>query len=186
MFAGAVSQLASTWMAHGRHLNLAIVLSTPLAALSAVAATACLLYFFAFFGVAFMHQDVDYLMPPPGFPLKGKADPAASVAPVAQSTDAAKPAAVAASAAPKSASGASEPADPKVAVCVPACATAAGVAAATRTSAHMRPEYDADVVIVGAGTAGATLAAVLARDGKKVVLIERCVVRSSSDRATEI
>lgn len=40
----------------------------------------------------------------------------------------------------------------------------------------LAPHFDADVVIIGAGTAGAALATVLARDGKRVVMIERCVV----------
>ena len=58
----------------------------------------------------------------------------------------------------------------KVAAAGPATATVA----APRQPANATP-YDADVIIVGAGTAGASLAAVLARDGKRVVLVERCV-----------
>ena len=56
-----------------------------------------------------------------------------------------------------------------------AAAGAVGGAAvsACRSTAALSPDYDADVVIVGAGTAGAALATVLARDGKRVVLIER-------------
>lgn len=53
-------------------------------------------------------------------------------------------------------------------------AAAAGAPTAAAAAARpLRPEYDADVVIVGAGTAGAALATVLARDGKRVVVIER-------------
>ncbi len=41
---------------------------------------------------------------------------------------------------------------------------------------HYQPknlEYDADVIIIGAGVVGAALAAKLGRDGKRVILIER-------------
>ena len=41
----------------------------------------------------------------------------------------------------------------------------------------MGRDLDADVVIVGAGTVGASMATVLARQGKKVTVIERCVAR---------
>lgn len=53
-----------------------------------------------------------------------------------------------------------------------ASAEAAAVAAAARPVPPPR-DMDADVVVVGAGTAGATLAATLARQGKRVTLIER-------------
>lgn len=53
-------------------------------------------------------------------------------------------------------------------------ASAAGEDASTSGAAAVR-DMDSDVVIVGAGTAGATMAAVLARQGKTVTLIERCV-----------
>ena len=41
------------------------------------------------------------------------------------------------------------------------------------------PDVDTDVLIVGAGTAGAALACVLARDGKRVTLIDRSVGQSN-------
>jgi hypothetical protein len=46
---------------------------------------------------------------------------------------------------------------------------------ATAAAAAGCRDMDADVVIVGAGTAGASMATVLARQGKRVTLIERCV-----------
>ena len=80
---------------------------------SLICTIASLLYFFAFFGVAFIHTDVESLASPSANPV-------------------------------------------------------------TQSSA-MNPEYDCDVLIVGMGTAGAALATVMARAGKKVVAIERCV-----------
>ncbi|KAJ7338123.1 hypothetical protein JRQ81_010714 [Phrynocephalus forsythii] len=43
----------------------------------------------------------------------------------------------------------------------------------TATTSAVTPQYDPEVIIVGAGVLGSTLAAVLARDGRKVVVIER-------------
>ncbi|XP_020652178.3 squalene monooxygenase [Pogona vitticeps] len=43
----------------------------------------------------------------------------------------------------------------------------------TATTSAAATQYDPDVIIVGAGVLGSTLAAVLARDGRKVIVIER-------------
>ena len=67
-----------------------------------------------------------------------------------------------------------------------ACGSAGSPASRAQAGPHPSARasaYDADVVIVGAGTAGAALAAVLARDGRKVVVIERCVARRSRHAA---
>lgn len=120
-FLTSMSYLLSSWMATSqlRVHTPAYAFSQPAFILAVVAVTSSLLYFFAFFGIAFIYQDV------------------ASV-------------------------------EARTSEEQHAATTSGSV-----RSGEMQPKYDADVVIVGAGTAGAALATVLARDGKKVVLIER-------------
>lgn len=100
--------------------------SQPVFALYTLAALGSMLYFFAFFGVAFVHQDVTEM--------------------AAHQHQAARGSRVSGGA-----------------------AAAAGTARAPPNS----DGSDADVVIVGAGTVGAALATVLARQGKRVTVIER-------------
>lgn len=118
-FLASVTYLMGFWMENMRQHTPAYAFSQPVFALSMVTALGSLLYFFAFFGVAFVHGDV--------------ADLAAEPQPAAGNGG-----------------------------------RAGGRAVSTDGS-------DADVVIVGAGTAGAALAAVLARSGKRVTMVERCV-----------
>lgn len=124
VFVASVSHLLSSWNnGQLKDITLAAALSQPTFVLSVISAIGCLLYFFAFFGVAFIHNDVAALQG--GKPGSHRRDGGVSMT------------------------------------------------AHDRESRPMNPEYDADVVIVGAGTAGATLATILAREGHKVVLIER-------------
>ena len=113
VFTVSMTHVLQFWLAHGRLHSAGYAFGQPAFAAAVVGAVASLLYFIAFFGVAFIASDVDSL--------------AADGEPLA------------------------------------AAATAAG------------RDMDADVVIVGAGTAGASMATVLARQGKRVTLIERCV-----------
>ena len=55
-----------------------------------------------------------------------------------------------------------------------------GVVPSTAAIARQNLAVDTDVIVVGAGTVGAALATVLARDGKRVLLIERCVCTTLS------
>lgn len=158
-FAGAMYHLLAAWAQHGRQLSLALFAAQPLFAVSAVVAVAATLYFFAFFGVAFMHGEVSESLMPPHGPSAHAVAAARKLGSDAMEVDTERRG--------SPASTASTQADP--------AASSVSAAGAVRPLSALRPEYDADVVIVGAGTAGASLAAVLARDGKRVVLIERCV-----------
>jgi hypothetical protein len=137
LFAVSLWHALQHWVAHSSAAAApATVGSKALFALSVAGGVASLLYFFAFFGVAFVYQDLDDALTP-------------RTRKYAAAGEAAAPAA--------GGDGASS----------------SGVAASGPVRGIARPEYDADVVIVGAGTAGAALATVLARDGKKVVVVER-------------
>lgn len=107
VFTVSMTHVLQFWLAHGRLHSAGYAFGQPAFAAAVVGAVASLLYFIAFFGVAFIASDVDSL--------------AADGEPLAAA------------------------------------------------------DVDADVVIVGAGTAGASMATVLARQGKRVTLIERCV-----------
>jgi hypothetical protein len=123
VFSASLSFLFSNWLSDGsRSYSIALAFSRPPAAAAVVGILGSMLYFIAFFGVSFVHEDIAESL---------RAEAAASAtAPQDETKD-------------------------------------------------LNPEYDADVVIVGAGTVGAALAAALARDGKKVVLIERSVRHSA-------
>lgn len=114
-FIGSVTYLFDYWMINGSEHAAAFAFTQPAFVVSLVVALACLLYFFAFCGVAFVYKDVTEWM---------------------QSSERA-------------------------------------AAAAAETAAGRWPEAQADVVIVGLGLAGSALATVLARQGKKVLVIER-------------
>lgn len=43
----------------------------------------------------------------------------------------------------------------------------------TAPNATLLPQYDPEIIIVGSGVLGSSLAAVLSRDGRKVTVIER-------------
>lgn len=100
-------------MTHMRSLTPAFAFAQPGFSVALLGALGSLLYFFAFFGVAFIHQDVSDWM--------------------AKATQ------------------------------------LSGAAAA----AKLKREADADVVIVGMGLVGSALAAILSRQGKKVIVLER-------------
>jgi hypothetical protein len=136
VFLSCVTYLLPFWVEHMRTGGGHFSVAQPAFIASAVGALGSLLYFFAFFGVAFVHQDVKEIM-------RGED--------------------VARRAAQRRAAGGQNG---------PASSAAA--------------EGDADVVIVGMGIAGATLATVLARQGKRVVVLERCVGGGDGVRARRV
>jgi 2-polyprenyl-6-methoxyphenol hydroxylase-like FAD-dependent oxidoreductase len=135
VFLSCVTYLLPFWVEHMRTGGGHFSVAQPAFIASAVGALGSLLYFFAFFGVAFVHQDVKEIM-------RGED--------------------VARRAAQRRAAGGQNG---------PASSSAEG---------------DADVVIVGMGIAGATLATVLARQGKRVVVLERCVGGGDGVRARRV
>lgn len=132
VFCASTSYTIGYWVSEERVHAAGFALTQPIFVLCTLGALSSLLYFFTFFGVAFIYRDVEDMMARGGQGTVGRQ------------------------------------------FATPASASTSPVGA--------NAETDCDVAIIGMGIAGASLAAVLGRQGKKVMVIERLVVAFSISR----